>query len=158
MLEWFSVDEWRCTRISSGRTVNSLTGPANTMQWKGIIGVNQSSHFMILSDTARYVNLHCPLPYSDIVPSFCGMPRRFEVVSSRHVKRPNPLGKSKSRTPCFASSPVRNNRLVTSAPGLGDDLGHLVNLSLRTAEGTELFNVSKRALVFSFDGGCWEVS
>jgi len=30
-------------------------------------------------------------------------------------------------------------RLVTSPPALGDDLGHVVNLSLRTAEGTKLF-------------------
>jgi len=32
-------------------------------------------------------------------------------------------------------------RLVTSATGFGDDLGHLVNLSLRTTEGTELIEM-----------------
>ena len=31
---------------------------------------------------------------------------------------------------------------MTSSPGLGDDLGHLVNLSLCTAEGTKLSLVS----------------
>jgi len=33
---------------------------------------------------------------------------------------------------------VEVKRLVTGATGFGDDLGHLVDLSLRTTEGTEL--------------------
>ena len=35
---------------------------------------------------------------------------------------------------------------MTRAPRLGDDLGHLVDLPLRTAEGTELGSVSIRAI------------
>ena len=33
-------------------------------------------------------------------------------------------------------------RLVTCTPRLGDDVGHLLNLPLRTTEGTELVGVS----------------
>jgi len=41
-------------------------------------------------------------------------------------------------------------RLVTRPPALGDDLGHLVHLSLRTAEGTEpLLRQLSRALVLA---------
>jgi hypothetical protein len=38
--------------------------------------------------------------------------------------------------------PTFVNRLVTRTPRLGDDVGHLLNLSLRAAEGTELCGVS----------------
>jgi len=33
---------------------------------------------------------------------------------------------------------ITTSRLVTCPPALGDDLGHVVNLSLRAAEGTKL--------------------
>lgn len=37
------------------------------------------------------------------------------------------------------SSPRNVENLVTGTAGLGDDLGHLVDLRLSTAEGTELW-------------------
>lgn len=46
-----------------------------------------------------------------------------------------------SPTPHQLSSPLHNDiiiRLVTSAAGLGDDTGELVDLCLGAAEGTEL--------------------
>jgi hypothetical protein len=57
------------------------------------------------------------------------------------MKDLTPYEESENRSPCCFVAPFVN-RLVTRTPRLGNDLGHLVNLPLRTAEGTELFCVS----------------
>jgi hypothetical protein len=50
--------------------------------------------------------------------------------------------------------PTFVNRLVTRTPRLGDDVGHLLNLSLRAAEGTELCGVSVCLLRCCMRGDC----
>jgi len=49
-----------------------------------------------------------------------------------------PSHSSISPQPSFPPQPSRTTSLVTSSPRLSNDLCHLVDLSLRTAEGTEL--------------------
>lgn len=101
-------------------------------------------------DTARYgepfivhvavARLRCRCP-----PFCCGMPLTFVrscVDSIRHMKDLTPR-KNRKTGRHVASSSCSLNRLVTRTPRLGNDLGHLVNLPLRTAKGTELWVVSE---------------
>lgn len=61
-----------------------------------------------------------------------------EIVSPRREETQHPGRKVPNSLICTVAFANRSGRLVTGAPRLGDDLGHLVNLPLSTAEGTEL--------------------
>ena len=70
------------------------------------------------------------------------------------MKRPNTQNEVENEVPpvCRVRSDsltLSNFRLVTvtGAPRLGDDVGHLLDLPLRTTEGTELLKVSGYGLL-----------
>jgi hypothetical protein len=101
---------------------------------------------MILEDTARYLNSRSG-PLSYVSETHARLLVHFQ--KSCHLipamKRPNTQNELGNAVPCRVRSilPTLSYRSVmTSAPRLGDDIAHLLDLPLRTAEGAELVLVS----------------